>query len=198
MEGIQETSITDKLVERLMRGELLDLGPDLVFGSSVDEAVMMSWDGTHTIAANDICELLRERIVTDPDPRGLRLRAAADPGSADLDNLATTVKLTLLDCLLDEGITAQAARLPGLSLRRCRLTHTSEPALYADELRTDAGVSLAGSTILACTAKGAVRLDGAHIGGQLDCSDTSISNFSGPALHGERPCLVQRGLHRRR
>ncbi|MDQ3765348.1 MAG: hypothetical protein M3460_28935 [Actinomycetota bacterium] len=41
--------------------------------------------------------------------------------------------MTLLDCLLDEGITAQAAHLPGLSLRRCRLVHASEPALYADE-----------------------------------------------------------------
>jgi hypothetical protein len=96
------------------------------------------------------------------------------------------VKLTLLDCLLDEGITAEAAHLPGLSLRRCRLTHASKPALYADELRTDAGVSFAGSTILACTVEGALRMIGAHIGGQLDCFGVTITNSSGPALHGER------------
>ncbi len=186
VEGLQSTSITNKLAEHLRRGELLDLAPDLALGSPVDAAVMMSWDGTHVIAANDIRELLRGRIVTDPDPRGLRLRAACIRGRLDLDNLTTTVKLTLLDCLLDEGITAQAAHLPGLSLRRCRLTHASEPALYADELRTDAGVSFEGSTILTCTAEGALRMNGAHIGGQLDCSGATITNSSGPALHGER------------
>ncbi|MCA1695265.1 MAG: hypothetical protein LC749_11325, partial [Actinobacteria bacterium] len=53
------------------------------------------------------------------------LRAARIRGRLDLDNLVTTLKLTLLDCLLDEGITAQAAHLPGLSLRRCRLMSTA-------------------------------------------------------------------------
>lgn len=186
MEGLQSTSITNKLAEHLRYGELLDLAPDVTVGSPVDEVVMMSWDGTHVIAAHDIRELLRGRIVTDPDPRGLRLRAACIRGRLDLDNLTTTMKLTLLDCLLDEGITAEAAHLPGLSLRRCRLTHASEPALYADELRTDAGVSFEGSTFLACTAEGAVRMNGARIGGQLDCSGATITNSAGPALHGER------------
>ena len=186
MEGFQSTSITNKLAEHLRRGELLDLAPDLALGSPVDEVMMMSWDGTHSIAASDIRELLRGRIVTDPDPRGLRLRAAYIRGRLDLDNLTTTVKLTLLDCLLDEGITAGAAHLPGLSLRRCLLTHASKPALYADELRTDAGVSFEGSTILTCSAEGALRMNGAHIGGQLDCSGATITNSCGPALYGER------------
>jgi hypothetical protein len=79
---------------------------------------MRSWDGTHSIDADEVRDLLRGRIVTDPDPRGLRLRAARICGRLDLDNLTTTVKLTLLDCLLEEGITAEAARLPGLLLRR--------------------------------------------------------------------------------
>lgn len=130
--GLQSTAITDKLAEHLRRGELLDLAPGLALGSPVDEVVMTSWDRTHSIAADDVRDLLRGRVVTDPDPRGLRLRAARIRGRLDLDNLNTTVKLTLLDCLLDEGITARAAHLPGLSLRRCLLTHASKPALYAD------------------------------------------------------------------
>lgn len=147
---------------------------------------MTSWDGTHCVSADGIRELLRGRDVTDPDPRGLRLRAARIRGRLDLDNLTTTIKLTLLDCLLDEGITAEAAHLPGLSLRRCLLTHPSMPALSADELRTDAGVSFKGSTIRACTADGAIRLTGAQIGGQLDCSGVIMANPSGPVLRGER------------
>jgi hypothetical protein len=145
--GVHGRAITDEIAEHLRRGELLDLAPDLTLGSPVDEVVMTSWDGTHSITADYIRDLLRGRVVTDPDPRGLRLRAARIRGRLDLDNMDTTVKLTLFDCLLDEGITAEAAHLPGLSLRRCLLTHPSKSALYADALRTDAGVSLEGSTI---------------------------------------------------
>lgn len=146
---------------------------------------MMSWDGAQSVNADDLRGLLRGRVVTDPDPQGLRLRGARIRGRLDLDNLNTTIKLTLLDCLLDEGLTAEAAHLPGLLLRRCLLTHASKPALYADELRTDAGVSFGGSTIRACTPDGAARMNGAHIGGQLDFSGATISNPSGPAVHSE-------------
>ena len=177
MGGLQSTAITDKIADHLRRGELLDLAPDLAIGSPVDEVGMTSWDGTHSVVADDVRDLLRGRLVTDADPRGLRLRAARIRGRLDLDNLNTSVKLTLLDCLLDEGITAEAAHLPGLSLRRCLLTHASKPALYADELRTDAGVSFEGSTILACTADGAIRMNGAHIGGQLDCSGSNCQDL---------------------
>ncbi|MGH3965667.1 MAG: hypothetical protein ACRDRY_20845 [Pseudonocardiaceae bacterium] len=186
MADLPHRAIADRIAEHLRRGELLDLAPDLALGPLVDEGVMTSWDGTRSIAADDLRDLLRGRVVTDPDPRGLRLRAARIHGRLDLDNLTTTVKLTLLDCLLDEGITAEAAHLPGLSLRRCLLTHPSKPALYADELRADAGVSFDGSTILASTAEGAMRMIGAQIGGELDCSGATITNPSGPALHGER------------
>jgi hypothetical protein len=183
---LQGTAITDKIAEHLRRGELFDFAPDLVFGSPVDEGIMTSWDDTHSIAADDVRDLLCGRAISDPDPRGLRLRAARIRGRLDLDNLNTTVKLTLIDCLLDQGITAEAAHLPGLSLRRCLLTHPSKPALHADELRTDAGISFKGSTIRACTADGAIRMNGAHIGGQLNCSGATIINPSGPALDSER------------
>lgn len=181
MVDVQHTAVTGQLAEHLRRGELLDLAP----GSPVDVGIMTSWDGTRSIAAEDLRDLLRGRLLTDPDPRGLRLRAARIRGRLDLDNLTTTIRLTLLDCLLDEGITAEAARLPGLSLERCLLIHSSKPALYADELHTDTRVSLKGSTLSASTADGAMRMIGAHIGGHLDLSGATITNPSGPALHGE-------------
>jgi hypothetical protein len=146
---------------------------------------MRSWDGARSIAAEDLRDLLRGRLITDPDPRGLRLRAVRIRGRLDLDNLTTSIKLSLLDCLLDEGITAEAAHLPGLSLQRCLLIHSSEPAFHADELRSEATISLTGSIIAALTTEGAIRMVGAQIGGALDCSGTTITNRSGPALHGE-------------
>lgn len=90
--GLQSTAITDKLAEHLRRGELLDLAPDLTLGSPVDEVVMTSWDGTHSIAADDVRDLLCGRVVTDPDPRGLRLRGARIRGRLDLDNLCARHK----------------------------------------------------------------------------------------------------------
>jgi hypothetical protein len=177
--------VIDQAAEHLRRGELLDLAPELTLGSRFDEQVMRSWDGTRSIAADDLRDLLRGRLVTDPDPRGLRLRAVRIRGRLDLDNLTTTIKLTLLDCLLDEGITAEAAHLPSLTLQRCLLIQSSEPALHADELRTDARISLTGSIIFAASAGGAIRMLGAQIGGALDCSGTTITNRCGPALDGE-------------
>jgi hypothetical protein len=78
--GFQSTAITDKIAEHLQRGELLDLASELALGSPVDEVVMRSWDGTHSIAANHVRDLLRGRVVTDPDLRGdVSLRAGFTP-----------------------------------------------------------------------------------------------------------------------
>ena len=71
---LRHRAIVDRIAECLRRGELLDLAPDLALGSLADEGVMRSWDGTRSIAAEDLRDLLRGRVVTDPDPRGLRLR----------------------------------------------------------------------------------------------------------------------------
>jgi len=55
--GLQSTAITDKIDEDLRRGDLLDLAPDLALGSPVDEVVMTSWDGAHSIASDDVRDL---------------------------------------------------------------------------------------------------------------------------------------------
>jgi hypothetical protein len=68
---VQQRAVTDQVAEHLRRGELLDLAPDLTLGSRLDEEVMRSWDGTRSIAAEDLRDVLRGRLVTDPDPRGL-------------------------------------------------------------------------------------------------------------------------------
>jgi hypothetical protein len=118
---------------------VLDLTPDLVLESPVDEVSMTFWTAPipSLPTTSATCSVVGS---ADPNQRGLRLRAVYTCGHLDLDNLATTIKLVLLD----EGITAVAARLPGLSLQRCLLIHPSKPALCADELRTDAGLSFEG------------------------------------------------------
>jgi hypothetical protein len=80
------------------------------------------------------------------------------------------------------------ARVGGqLECSDATITNPSGPALRAGSLQ------VAGSAFLSpnFTADGdgelgAVRLAGAHIGRQMDCSGATIANPSGPALHGER------------
>jgi hypothetical protein len=179
---VTRTPLLKKLLEYLRRGELLDLIPEIEEGQRIDEAVMRSWGETQTVDANDLRDLLRGRICTDPDSRGLRLRGAVIRGRLDLNYVTTTVKLTLLDCLLEEGITADTAHLASLSLQRCILCHAEQAALFADGLHTYGEVSLEGSTIAACTTDGAVRLVGA-VCFKLICSGANIDNPAGSALY---------------
>lgn len=82
-----------------------------------------------------------------------------------------------------------AIRLHGAELGelRCvgtKLSNPSGPALSADRLVTARSVLLRdGFEAVSRSRWGAVRLFGVRISGQLDCSDATIRNESGPALH---------------
>ena len=66
------------------------------------------------------------------------------------------------------------------------LRNDSGPALAADSLQVDQGMFLRGGfTATGSGEDGAVRLLGAHIGGQLDCTGASLGNDSGPALFAD-------------
>jgi hypothetical protein len=180
METAGEVSLTDveqRLVDHVTRGELLDLAA----AEPVDEAAMRSWDSTRTIRAAVLRDILRGRLAPDPDPHGLRLRGARIAGRLDLENLTTSVWVGLYDCLLGEGLDARGATLPGLVLSGCRLEDPSQPPLAAD-LLTAAMLVLDRAVITAACEAGAVRLGGAHLRGQLSCTDATIRNDTGPAL----------------
>jgi hypothetical protein len=63
------------------------------------------------------------------------------------------------------------------------IRNDSGPALYAESLHVDDVVFLHdGFTAVGAGDAGAVDLAGAHVGGDLDCSDATMRNDSGPAL----------------
>ena len=73
-----------------------------------------------------------------------------------------------------------------LDCEGARLRNDSGPALAADSMQADAGVLLTGGfTATGSGSAGAVRLSGAHIGGQLDCTGAELRNDSGPALYAD-------------
>ena len=96
---------------------------------------------------------------------------------------------------LSDGFTATgsgkygAVRLAGghiggtLDFRGATLGNDSGVALNADNLRVDQNMFLTvGFTATGSGEKGAIRLAGAHIGGQLQCIGATLGNDSGPAL----------------
>jgi hypothetical protein len=144
---------------------------------------MRCWDVSRTIRASVLRDILRGRIVQDPDPHGLRLRGARITGRLDLEYLTSSIFVELIDCFLDEGLTARGARLPFLSVEGSLLEHRSEPALYAARFSASA-LFLDRATFIASCENGAVRLAGAHLG-QLDIYDAVLRNECGPALSAE-------------
>ncbi|MGH3721173.1 MAG: hypothetical protein ACRDRI_20445 [Pseudonocardiaceae bacterium] len=85
-----------------------------------------------------------------------------------------------------------AVRLPGahvigqLNLNGAELANQAGPALIGDGLHVDGGLVLAeGFTATGHYERGAVRLPGAHIGGQLNLDGAALINTAGPALIGD-------------
>ena len=141
---------------------------------------MRSWPESRTIRAHILREILRGRLVAEPDPHGLRLRGARIVGRVDLENITSSLWLELSDCFLEEGLNARDLSIAGLVLDGCRLEHPAEPALDADRM-TAAALDLARANVSAANAGGAVRLVNAHLG-FLDCADAVVRNESGPGL----------------
>ncbi|WP_163506027.1 hypothetical protein [Fodinicola acaciae] len=169
-------AVEQLLVEHVRRGDVLDLAGD----ESVNEASMRAWDDTRTVSAAVIRDIVRGRLLPDPDPRGLRLRGARIRGRLDLNNVTSTVALELSECLLDEGLSATDARLPCLVLTRSRIEHPTAPAVDADRLST-ARLWLRQTVITAHSGDGAVRLEDANLA-TLSCAGAQITNDAGPAL----------------
>jgi hypothetical protein len=164
------TSVERLLVDHVRRGERLDLAGK----ESADKDAMRSWDDSRTIRAIVLRDILRGRLVSDPDPHGLRLRGARIAGRLDLEYLTSSIIVELFDCFLVEGLTVRDAHLPFLSLEGSLLEHSTEPALYAARFSANA-LFLDGATIIASCENGAARLAGARLG-QLDAVDAVIHN----------------------
>ena len=132
--------------------------------------------------------LLGAHIGGELDCTGAELRNDSGP-ALSADGLQVDQ-----DMFLTGGFTATgsggagAVRLPGahiggqLDCTGANLRNDSGPALIADSLQVDQAMLLRGFTATGSGDTGAVRLIGAHIGGQLNCTGAELRNDSGPAL----------------
>jgi len=172
------TSVEQSLIEHVGRGEVLNLAAD---DEDIDEAAMRSWGDSRACRASVIRDILLGRLAADIDPHGVRLRAARITGRLDLENLTTDIWLELEDCLLEEGVVARDARLPGLWLTGCQIEHPADPPFDGTALSCGM-LGLTGARVIGHTEAGAVELLAAHVSGRLDCTEVKLCNDAGPAL----------------
>ena len=176
------TSVEQSLVEHVCCGELFDLPAE---DEAVDETAMRSWGEERTCRASVIRDILRGRLVSNPDRRGLRLRGARIAGRLDLEKLTTDINLELVDCFLEQGVLAQDAQLASVALAGCLIEHPAESALDAARISCSA-LDLRRTKIIGHADFAAVNLSGAHIGGHLDWAGGQLSNDAGTALVADR------------
>ncbi|MEU2167955.1 hypothetical protein ACH47V_25640 [Micromonospora chersina] len=181
-DGRAHSPVEQRLIKSVACGEVLDLAGD----GPVDEAAMRSWGDERTISASVIREFVRGRLVSEPDPHGLRLRGARIAGQIDLENITSDLALELRDCLLPSGLNLRKAQLLAVALTGCRI----EQAAGSDDVPVDATrfaarvLSLERSTATSASERGTIRLLAAHLG-TLDCSGARLENTAGPALDAD-------------
>ena len=151
---------------------------DLAGGEPVDAEEMEGWGPDRAVRAGVLRDLLLGRHG-ELDPRGVRLRGARIYGVLDLDDVRTATALRLIDCHASV-IRLRRAHLPALDLIGVRTTE-----INAENLRVDHDLNLARLRAAGAGPAGVVRLLGAHIGGQLDCSGGELTSADGPALYAD-------------
>ncbi|NAZ84640.1 hypothetical protein, partial [Kineococcus indalonis] len=157
------------------------------YGMSTGGGVFLQ--GTLSGAGEDGAVRLAEASIGGPlDCTGGTLTNETGPALA-ADGLGTGGDAFLRGTFTGAGKDG-AVRLPGarvggqLDCTGGTLTNQTGPALHADTLSTGGSAGLMG-TFTGAGEDGAVRLLGAKIGGQLDCTGGTLTNQTGPALHAD-------------
>ncbi|WP_433076628.1 hypothetical protein ACQP1P_32390 [Dactylosporangium sp. CA-052675] len=176
----QPSPLERRLIDAVVGGDLLDLGPD----GRIDPSIMRSWGQDRTIRASIIRRIVMGRLATDPDPHGLQLRGVRIAGRIDLRNVTSDMWIELQECHVPDGLDLRAANLRALDLTGSLVGHAPElgrPAVDADDMTIHL-LRLDRISVTADTTLGAVVLSGARIGGRLDCAWARIANTHGPAI----------------
>jgi hypothetical protein len=142
------------------------------------DTLRRSTDPDHLVRAR----LLRELLLGwhgGLDPRGVHLAGARVTGRLDARYIQASVGIRLDLCVVEQDAWFHHAHLPWLILNG-----SSVAALHCDGLRVDSDLFLRDQfTATSDSELGAIRLLGAHIGGNVDFDGAQLTNHNGPALH---------------
>jgi adhesin HecA-like repeat protein len=158
-----------ELRDAIWTGRLVDLRTGNA--TAEDPTNGAAWGAQRTVAVALLAELLTS-AVEPRQPRALRLAGARITGELNRENDELVCPLFLDGCWLDSPINLAGGKIPTLVLSGCRI-----PGLNGKQLQTQGDLRLTATVI-----HGEVTLAGAHIGGNLELSGTTITNRSGGAL----------------
>ena len=177
-----------KLLRAVVGGDIASCGPNQAINNSPEDASKdEEWVPKCEVRADRIYWLCTNLAAVEKvDSRGIKLFGALVTGTLDLSYVKVPFPLSLLHCCVPQEINLASAQLPALYLNGSRTG-----PIVGDGLTVKGGLFLRTGFI----AQGEVRLLGARIGGNLDCSGGSFNNppqkagsadhrFCGPRLFG--------------
>jgi hypothetical protein len=142
-----------------------------------------TWDASRTIRATVIRWLCVDReAICHIDPRGININAATIDGRLDLAFVIISVPFVLMRCAVKDGVTLIDADTRTLRFSGSVLGASGGTALEAS------GTHVRGNVFLnqGFRAEGEVRLLGASINGNLECTRGRFYNPGGMALVADR------------
>jgi hypothetical protein len=168
-----------KLLRAAPKGETAWCGPSAKDDDPAnDPAKADEWGPERQIRADLIRWLCVDRQAASAvDPKGIQVHAARITGGLDLSFVSVPSPLGLWRCHFTDDADLTSADLPALNLAGSRVR-----SLAGD------GMTLRGDVYLdnGFRAEGTVRLLGAKIGGDLDCTGGAFKNPGKDALHSDR------------
>jgi hypothetical protein len=183
------TPAEQRLLARVADGEEADFSaPD---EGQNDPTQGAAWGPERTIRAAFLHWLCTDaQAAACVPPKGIRIRGARIEGPLDFEGATLLHRLSLIRCAIPEGILLTDARA-----RRIDLSGSYIRGLHADGLAVEGDLVLSG---LICA--GEVRLLGARIGGNLECTGARLENPNGDALSAdgmtvEESVFLDEGFH---
>ena len=166
--------------ERLFKG--VEQGDRIVFTSGDSDkdnpGNAGSWGEDRTIRAKCIEWLCYDKQVQDRiHPRGIQVEGAKISKPLNLSFARVPFPLALAECAFTDTMLLQHARIRALNLQGSHVE-----SILADGLNVDSDFFLRNGF----KAEGEVRLHGATVGGDLDCSGGQFINKEGKALNAGR------------
>src|SRR5712692_3632496 len=172
MKASDLTETEKKLWQAAATGTLVDLH---VGDPKLDsQARYAEWGTERTIRTEVITDLLLgDGDAASVAVRGVRLQGARITGDLNLEATTLLCLLALLDCSF-----ASAINLNEATALSVRLSGSHVPAVHAKQLLTRGDLGLDKGF----SVSGEVCLEGAHIGGELECTGGHFSNLNADGL----------------
>lgn len=168
-----------QLLKAAQSGTVADCVPDENRGpSDEDPAQYEKWDKERRVRASLIRWICRnEEVRSLVDPRGIAVEGAIIVRPLDISNQIVPFPLQFIRCAAPSRIALSFADLKVLNLEGSWIS-----SLFAERIVVQGDVSLSNKF----SSNGEIRLTGAKIGGNLDCSGGRFLNRRGIALTASR------------